>query len=327
MSAEPNATAPTNADPVLPPPSTDTVSEKQASNTSAAPEKPSSSSHSKHISVPCLPFDVSPISLIKTTDSTINRLNTLLRTSAGLSSFLSTANYALYILAHAHLTSPTRAQVIATLRTTLGLPASKIPPGALKPTSPTSPVLPLALTLGELRTTLRLTGLIPLYVLLKSLIKTRNQAKDKITYAIQLAQALSYIAFQALENINLLTNKTVIDANWTNTRFARLGGNAGLVTWSCRAWCAGVVCDFLSLARQAQLSRRPGSEYRELDADAKREADKKFWTTLFVASSWFPMALHYSINGGIGMNLGMVGASGFFANLANFLRLWEATKA
>lgn len=324
MSAEPNATAPRSADPALPP-TTDSKTDKTASTTSAAPEMPGSAPRDKNLSLSTLPIDLNPKSLISNTDVTLTRLNTLLKTPAGLAAFLSTTNYALYILTHAHLTSPTRAQVINTLRTTIGLPASKIPPAALKPTQPTSPLLPLALTIADLRTTLRLTGLIPLYIALKSLIKSRNKAKDSVTYTLQLAQVVSYIGFQLIENIYHLTNKTVINANWTNTRFARLGGSAKLVTWSCRAWCSGITFEFLRLARQTQLARQPGSEYSQMDASAKKEADKKFWTDLFVATSWYPMAWHYSVEGGIGLNLGMVGACGFFANVGNFLRLWQET--
>lgn len=325
MSAEPNANAPRSADPALPP-TTDSNKEKTGLNTSAGPEMPGSAPRDKNLSLSSLPIDLRPKSLLSTADATLTRLNAVLKQPTGLAAFLSTTNYALYILTHAHLTSPTRAQVINTLRTTFGLPASKIPPAALKPAAPTSPLLPLALTLADLRTTLRLTGLIPLYIALKSLIKTRNQAKDKVTYAIQLAQVLSYMTFQFIENVYHLTNKTVINSNWTNTRFARLGGLEKLVTWSCRAWCSGITFEFLRLARQTQLANQPGSDYSKMDANAKKEADKKFWTDLFVATSWYPMAWHYSVEGGIGLNLGMVGCCGFFANVGNFLRLWQETQ-
>lgn len=287
---------------------------------------PGSSPSEKGISLSSISRDLSPKSILSTTDTTLTRLNALLKAPGGLTSFLGTTNYALYILTHAHLTAPTRAQVVHKIATTFGIPTSKIPPAALKPAQPSSPLLPLALTLADLRTTLRLTGLIPLYIALKSLIKARGAAKDTITYAIQLVQVLSYMTFQLLENINQLTTKTIVNSNWTNTRFARLGGTAKLMTWSCRAWCMGITCDFLRLARQTQLANRPGSEYEKMDSAAKKEADKKFWTEAFVATSWYPMAWHYSVEGGIGLNLGMVGACGFFANLGNFLRLWQETQ-
>lgn len=320
MSAENSTTA----DPALPPTDINTADTK-SSSLPITPEMPGTekggSGPKKQIDVPSIPTDLK--SLLSTTDSTLTRLNTLLKTPGGLASFLSTTNYFLYILAHLHTTAPTRAQLLIRLNTLLGRPSPKIPAGAISPSAPTSPLIPLALTLGDLRTTLRLTGLIPLYVLLKSLI--RSSEPDKVTYAIKLAQCASYITFQALENIHHLTNKTVINANWTNARFARLGGNASLVTWSCRAWLAGVTCDFLRLLREAQLARQNGT-YERLNVEQKREADKKWWSEFLVASSWYPMAVHYSVVGGIGLNLGVVGACGFLANLGNFLRAWEGTK-
>lgn len=288
------------------------------------PEMPGSDksgASNRHIALPNVPTDLK--SLVNSTDETITQLNKLLKAPGGLGSFLSTTNYGLYILAYLHSTAPSRAEILARLASALGRPAPKVAPAAASATAPPSPLVPLALTLGDLRTTLRLTGLIPLYVLLKSLVKSNE--KDTVSYGIKIAQCLSYMTFQLLENVYHLTNKTVIDANWTNARFARLGGNAKLVTWSCRAWLMGITCDFLRLFREAQLARQDGT-YAQMNEEQKREADKKWYSELFVAMSWYPMAVHYSVEGGIGLNLGMVGACGFFANLGNFLKAWHAAK-
>lgn len=326
MSAEPNATAPVTADPALPP--TDSNSNSNDLNSSNLPVNPampgsekSGSGPKRQIDVPSVPNEVK--SLLDRTDSTLVRLNKLLKNPGGLASFLSTTNYALYILAHLHTTAPTRAQLLIKFNSLLGRAVPKIAPGAVSPSAPTSPILPLALTLGDTRTTLRLTGLIPLYVLLKSLIKSTDP--DRISYTIKLAQVVSYLTFQALENVSHLTNKTVINANWTNTRFARVGGHAKLMTWSCRAWLCGITCDFLRLFREAQLGRQSG-RYERMNEEEKREADKKWWSEFFVATSWYPMAIHYSVEGGIGLNMGVVGLCGFMANLGNFLKAWEGTR-
>lgn len=67
---------------------------------------------------------------------------------------------------------------------------------------------------------------------------------------------------------------------------------------------------------------RHAAEEAEHDADI----DSKWWSQLFVAASWWPMALHYSLEGGIGLNLGMVGALGFMAGAESFRAQWAATK-
>ncbi|KAK5938346.1 hypothetical protein PMZ80_009316 [Knufia obscura] len=327
MSAETNTTAPVTTDPALPPTDSTTSSSTKSStsNLPITPEMPGSekggSGPKRQIDIPRVPTDLK--SLLNTTDTTLTRLNKLLKTPGGLASFLSTTNYLLYILAHLHLTAPTRAQLLIKLNSYLGRSIPKIAPGAVSPTTPSTPLLPLALTLGDLRTTLRLTGLIPLYVLLKSLIKSNEP--DTLSYTIKLAQCASYITFQALENISHLTNKTVINANWTNARFSRLGGTTKMMTWSCRAWLCGITCDFLRLFREAQLARQNGT-YERMNEEEKRNVDKKWWSEFFVATSWYPMAIHYSVEGGVGLNLGMVGACGFLANLGNFLKAWEGTK-
>lgn len=326
MSAESNATAPVTADPALPP--TDSASNSSDLSSSHLPVNPampgsekSGSGPKRQVDVPSVPNEVK--SLLDRADSTLVRLNKLLKAPGGLASFLSTTNYALYILAHLHTTAPTRAQLLIKLNSFLGRAAPKVAPGAVAPSAPTSPILPLALTLGDTRTTLRLTGLIPLYVLLKSLLKSSDP--DRISYTIKLAQVASYIVFQALENVFHLTNKTVVNANWTNARFARVGGHAKLMTWSCRAWLCGISCDFLRLFREAQLGRQTG-RYERMNADEKREADRKWWSEFFVAASWYPMALQYAVEGGIGLNMGMIGLCGFMANLGNFAKAWQATK-
>ncbi|KAK5085975.1 hypothetical protein LTR05_005265 [Lithohypha guttulata] len=323
MSAEPNVHGDRTADPALPP--TDLKNEKGAS-LPVAPEMPGADDGSKskrEIGLPNVPTDLK--SILYTADDTIVRLNKLLKTPGGLATFLSTTNYGLYILAHLHSTAPSRAEILTKLATALGRTPPKAPIAPVPQAAglPASPLIPLALTLADLRTTLRLTGLIPLYVLLKSLVKSKEP--DQITYFIKITQCLSYMTFQFLENVLHLTNKTVIASTWTNARFTRLGGTTKLMTWSCRAWLAGITCDFLRLFREAQLARQTGS-YQKLNEEQKREADKKWWTEFFVATSWYPMAIHYSVEGGIGLNLGMVGACGFFANLGNFLKAWEGTK-
>ena len=324
MSAEPNVNAQTTADPALPPTNLETSNPK-SNNLPVAPEMPGTEKNSPSNKMSRSSFPTDLKSLANVTDDTLVHLNKLLKTPGGLQAFLSTTNYGLYILAYLHSTSPSRAELLSRLATYLGRtpPTAAISKAPIDPLVPASPLSPLALTIADLRTTLRLTGLIPLYVLLKSLI--RSKEPDSITYTIKLVQCLGYMTFQLLENISHLTNKTVLASTWTNTRFARLGGHAKLTTWSCRGWLVGITCDVLRLAREAQLARQTGS-YARLSEDEKKEVDRKWWSEAFVNMSWYPMALHYSVEGGIGLNLGMVGACGFFANLGNFLKAWDGAK-
>lgn len=69
-----------------------------------------------------------------------------------------------------------------------------------------------------------------------------------------------------------------------------------------------------------------GAEDAKNVTEEDASVDKKWWSQLFVASSWLPMAVHYSVEGGIGLNLGIVGLLGVMAGAETFRAQWEATK-
>ena len=248
----------------------------------------------------------------------------MLKTTAGLSAFLSTLNYSIYIGSYLHSKSPTRAYMIAYISHLVGRTASKVPmklQGANIPGG-TSPLTPLGALLSDTRTTLRLTGLLPLYVWLKTLLNNSSSAKDPTLHRIALLQCVSYIAFQAIENVYHLAGRNIVGTELV----AKRGGVMKWVTWSCRAWFLGINCDLLRLWREAALARERRQNGETVSAKEQEAMDKKWWNDLFVAVSWYPMALHYSKEGGLaGMNQGLVGLSGFLAGLGNFRAAWAAT--
>lgn len=321
MSAEPNVEAPGQVDPALPP--SGTTNSEASTHLPVPPEMPGA--EGKSISIPnAIQKEVSY--LTNNADEILTRLNKLLTIPGGVSSLLSTANYTLYLLAYLHSVAPTRAKIIATLSRYLGRAAPKTPAGALSPAAPQSPLLTLALVLGETRTTLRLLGLFPMYVWLTTLIRTRKNPSDRITHTISLVQCTSYMTFQLLENTLHLTNKGVLSP--TNAIHSRLNKPPGkLMTYACRAWLSGISCDFLRLIREAQLNSQKRSRAGEKISDEEqKQIDAKWWSEFVVAASWYPMALHYSIEGGVGLTLGMIGLCGIGANMANFRKMWESTK-
>jgi hypothetical protein len=236
---------------------------------------------------------------------------------------LGVLNYSLYVVAYLHAASaPLRIKTILYIQRLLGKSTPKLPASAL--TTPTTTFLtPLAVMLGDLRTTLRLTGLIPLYILLKSLLDPNHpKRKDPISYNIALVQCLSYIGFQALENVYHLTNKAVVTPTFTAAR----GGVPKWVLWSCRAWLLGVSTDFVRLVRDAQLQQER-REKGEVSEKENKEFDKAWWTSLTTDIAWLPVAVHYSIEGGLSwMNPGLVGLCGAIAYSGGFRAAWAATK-
>lgn len=96
----------------------------------------------------------------------------------------------------------------------------------------------------------------------------------------------------------------------------------------------GVVCDFLRLGREAQLSsqkrsdsKRSGTEQVKDLAQTIKEEDAKWWSDLVVPTAWMPVALQFGTERGVpGMNLGIMGACGALANIGRARGLWEATR-
>jgi hypothetical protein len=179
--------------------------------------------------------------------------------------------------------------------------------------------------LADFRATFRLTGLLSLYVLLKSLLSARTRATtDSLKHKIQLVQCLGFIGFQATENVLQLTNKGVLKGGLV----ARLGGPASAMKWACRSWLVGVSTDFLRLWRDAALMRERKAKGESISAKEEEDFDAKWWADLQTCASWFPMALHYSLEGGLpGMNPGWVGLCGFLAGINNTRAAWKAAAA
>ena len=98
--------------------------------------------------------------------------------------------------------------------------------------------------------------------------------------------------------------------------------------WSCRAWLVGVSSDFFRLGREAQLLQQRKDRGETISESESKEIDRKWWAEFMTAASWMPVAVHYSVEGGLkGMNLGIVGLCGVSAGLNNFRAAWGATKA
>lgn len=260
-------------------------------------------------------------STVTKADATILRLSKLIKTTAGLSAALSTLNYSVYLAAYLHSKAPTRAALITYISRLIGRTPQKAAPGALAPVVATSFLTPLGALLSETRTTLRLTGLIPLYIWLKTLLSSKSSKDmDPSLHRIALLQCAGYIGFQAMENVYHLAGKTIVPMHHIETR----GGVAKWVAWSCRAWTVGVGSDFLRLWREAEIDK----ENRGTKSTREQEDfDRKWWNEFMVAAYWMPVAIHYSMfPAGIpGMNTGLVGFFGLMAGLNNFRNQWAAT--
>lgn len=159
---------------------------------------------------------------------------------------------------------------------------------------------------------------------------------DPVLHRIALAQCVSYATYQALENVSVLADNGVVGKKFVALINRGDSTTARLYLWAYRAWFAGVSCDFLRLAREAQLESRKRADRLNTMSEGKamavyeeddKKVDAKWWTDLMIAGAWFPMAYHFSSStGGIpGWNLGWMGVCGLVAGSSRARGLWKAT--
>ena len=170
-----------------------------------------------------------------------------------------------------------------------------------------------------------------MYAWFRQLMQGPKPDQDQILYATSLTQCSLYMTFQFLENVALLTDKEVLPASVTSRYTAKYGGKtAKIYLWAYRAWFGGVLCDFVRLAREAQLQSAKSSSGTEKDvvpsAEDVKQLDAKWWSEMVVPLSWTPVAAQFSTEGGLAwFNLGIMGACGAMAGLGRTASLWAAT--
>lgn len=252
----------------------------------------------------------------------------LLASPGGLSAFLSTFNYTLYLLTYLESKSaPLQARLYSLLSKITGQPQ----PAVLKAgVEAQSRIAALGTLLSSARVTLRLFGLLPMYAWMRQLMQGPKPGQDEILYATSVAQCSLYMTFQFLENVGVLTTHKILPESYTARWTAASGGTpAKIYLWAYRAWFAGVACDFVRLGREAQLENAKRASRSSTDVstrEADNKVDAKWWSEMIVPIAWTPVAMQFSTEGGLSwFNLGIMGTGGMLAGLGRTASLWAAT--
>ena len=262
--------------------------------------------------------------------SDTRRFCRLISIPGGLHCLLSTFNYTLYLLVYFESKSaPLRARLQALILKTRGITApSMLKAGVVAP----SRIAALASLLSSTRTTLRLFGLFPMYAGFRQLMQGPKPGDDHLLHATRLTQCSLYMMFQFLENVALLTDVKVLPTSYTARWTASADGKTQTIyRWAYRAWMAGFCCDFVRLAREAQLEQKRRSVGRKNDVasieiEQEKEFDRKWWADMLVPMSWFPVGAQFAFEDGMpGFNLGIMGLCGLMANLRTTTQLWART--
>ncbi|CAK3859142.1 peroxin 11C like [Lecanosticta acicola] len=268
---------------------------------------------------------------LATPDRILLRLNKLLAAPGGLSAFLSTFNYTLYLLTHLEAkAAPLQERLFLLLNRNAALP--KVTP--VTPAGP-SRFAALAALLSQTRVTLRLFGLLPLYAWARQLAQGPKPGQDHVLYTCSVAQCGLYIAFQFLENVALLSDNAVIPAQLTARWTEKTGGKATKIYLTAyRAWMLGFSIDFVRLLREAQLERNKRSQRSSVESkdvsvqEEDKKIDQQWWQQLIVPAAWFPVgwqSAEWNEGGFPGFSLGLMGACGAIAGLDKTKALWDAT--
>ncbi|KAI4109325.1 MAG: hypothetical protein LQ339_001825 [Xanthoria mediterranea] len=250
---------------------------------------------------------------------------------------LSQSNDHIHHLNRLLTTTPTLDLILSTTSYTLALLSTLLPPIPSNPNS--QPHLhhrlsTLSSLLSETRTTLRLFGLIPIYTWAHS---TYHHSPPTLTNHITTTtQILAGIAFQTLENVAYLGDKSILPLSPQR--------RAKYWRWCCWAWAVHV---FLELAKLLLLARK-----RQLDADSakvlkdekslrdtdeaemcwgdlaatkkQQQETESWWRDLKINLAYAPMTLHYSLANGL-LNDSTVALCGVLASYWGLKGAWMKT--
>ncbi|KAG9243703.1 hypothetical protein BJ878DRAFT_509497 [Calycina marina] len=226
------------------------------------------------------------------TDRALTVLSQLLSTHSGTDTVLMTLCYTT-LLSSSLLSSISLAAIKLQIRRVLKI-ASDLPVNTTlvvdMNTIPTSRVLvtakrfkALSALISDVRIFARMFGLVGIYHWGKGVVA--DKAQDQMIRRITLMQVVMNVAFQTLENGAYLSSKGVLGWSLEKQNKAWL--------WSCRFWMAHVVLDFGRLVRERQVRR--GGDEREKEA----KLDRAWLKQMVVNASWFPLTLHWSLDGGL----------------------------
>ncbi|CAO1599605.1 hypothetical protein XANCAGTX0491_003324 [Xanthoria calcicola] len=255
-----------------------------------------------------------------------------------LKQHLSQSNDHIHHLNRLLTTTPTLDLILSTTSYTLALLSTLLPPSPSNSNS--QPHLhhrlsSLSALLSETRTTLRLSGLIPIYTWAHS---TYHSSPPTLTAHITTTtQILAGIAFQTLENLAHLGDKSILPLSPQR--------RAKYWRWCCRAWAVHV---FLELAKLLLLARKraldadsakvledekslrdtDGAEMdrRDLAATTKQQQQEEqetesWWRELKINLAYAPMTLHYSLANGL-LNDSTVALCGVLASYWGLKGAW-----
>ena len=251
----------------------------------------------------------------------------LFRPTKDLGSILTTFNYFLYLLAYfdgkAHRA---KSQILAFIAWITRYGAVSTLAGT--PHAEASPFAKLGAVVANARTTLRLFGLLPLYVRARKLMND-SEGMDKVLWVVAVVQCSLFATFQFLENLAFLTENGIVSKTGLGRVMGRTSGRVSTAyRIAHRAWFLGHMCDFVRLTREAQIFfRRNHIDKHDITEEEAHRAANWYYDWIRPLA-WLPIGWQLSgwtDTSGSG-NLGLQGIAGIMADIRKTVTLWHATK-
>ncbi|KAJ5560943.1 hypothetical protein N7535_009140 [Penicillium sp. DV-2018c] len=270
-----------------------------------------------------------PPAALTATDVTIRRLNLLLSEANGQERALATIQYVASMLHHLTASAPwialqARMGILARLR-------GGSPTKSLAAASSASKFKALSSLASETRYTLRLFGLLPLWIWGAETLK--SPPADPILHVLTVLQVFSNVFYQILENVGYLSAKGIISKRFVD----KYGGRAKFDIWSTRGWFGHIFFQFFVLWRQRVLRKQrlaaqraaagavESKETKAEDSEATRLEIRAWKKSLVNNTIWAPLCLHWCVEKGLGIPDSMVGLISFGAGAWSLHDLWAAT--
>ncbi|KAL8727226.1 MAG: hypothetical protein Q9166_006190 [cf. Caloplaca sp. 2 TL-2023] len=270
-----------------------------------------------------------------------------------ISNYLSQSNEHIDHLNRLLLSTPSLDLILATTSYTLSLLTTLLSPSPSKPNSRLARsrglrdgLAKLADILSETRVTLRLVGLVGIYIWAKSEYETYAAENDRcepqppsdpVIRSITITQIVAGFWFQILENLAFLGDKGIIPLKpQTRSKYW---------IWCCRAWAAHVFLELARLGRERyldnprpkvieakqKLSGEGDNKLEEFDGvrypgrlAAYEEEEDTWWRKLKTNAAYAPMTVHYSFESGL-LSSSTVALCGVMASWLGLKGAWRRT--
>ncbi|KAF7312216.1 TPR-REGION domain-containing protein [Mycena indigotica] len=184
----------------------------------------------------------------------------------------------------------------------------------------------------------RFWGLLQIFQWLISLERTQQPTRNLLT--IERLQGWSMLGYYPLEHLSYLRTHDVIPASVSSpvsifdSTAKPISLDSGFLSrWSCRFWASYIVLQFAHLREDRQLLQFQQRALRRKSRGTVTAAEKQdlarkwdaYFSGLLVNACNLPLALHWSIDGGLIKNSLVVDILSFIAAVVSFRTGWKAT--